>query len=164
MSQNEAPDINADFLPVGMISGGGTYALAIEQAAMRKHAVPGWAPFHYEKISASEYECNGGFSIGSGGYKKWPEPHTSVIITEAEIQHELQLLLADDAVNSEESNAATPLQTRTTQHSPNAPKFLTVVLQLPDDLLGQQRIKNAFHLDANFFGAVVTSVSSRLPT
>ncbi|MFZ6845800.1 hypothetical protein [Undibacterium sp. RuTC16W] len=161
------------FLPVGMIANGGTYAQAIELAAIKKHQVAGWAPFHYAKISDTEYECTGGFAIGSGGQKKWPEPHTSMIVNEAEIASELTLLLADD-----DASPVAPPKAATSASSPQASqltsgsalnnvtgslKYLTVVFQLPDDTEGQQRIKEAFKIDTNFFGAQVTSVSTRLP-
>ncbi|MCU6434523.1 hypothetical protein LPB67_12145 [Undibacterium sp. Jales W-56] len=160
----------ASFLPVGMIANGGTYAQAIESAAIKKYNLPGWAPFHYAKVSDTEYECTGGFAIGSGGQKKWPEPHTSIIVNESEIAVELAYLLADDdaspaaapqATSSQASQA--PMAAASTPRPGGTPKYLTVVFQLPDDAAGQQRIKEAFRIDASFFGAQVTSVSTRLP-
>lgn len=162
------------FLPVGMIANGGTYAQAIELAAIKKHQVAGWAPFHYAKISDTEYECTGGFAIGSGGQKKWPEPHTSMIVNEAEIASELTRLLADEDTNpvaqfQTVASGTSPYASQVTPGSAltanvtGASKYLTVVFQLPDDAVGQQRIKDAFKIDTNFFGAQVTSVSTRLP-
>lgn len=187
MTYKENTNDSAAFLPVGMIANAGTYGQAIEMAAVRKHSADanadagsgsaGWAPFHYEKISDTEYVCTGGYAIGSGGYKKWPEPHTTVVVSISEIEHALSLLLEDaqdkeDVVaemkapgsfaSSQSAKVSSP-QLSSPSEPTTQPKYLTVVLQLPNDKEGQQRIKDAFKIDELFFGALVTSISTRAP-
>ncbi|WP_211470112.1 hypothetical protein [Collimonas humicola] len=143
---------------VGMLGNGAPQSQALEQVAMRKHGVGGWEPFHYEKISETEYEVSGGVPALIGGVKKWPGPHSAVVVTQAE----LELASTPAEIAPVQPQAAAPSMPSLPQQNADgsaAPNFLTVVLQLPADEAGRKRICNAFNLDASFFGATVTATS-----
>ncbi len=93
MSEAETPPASihlADLLPVGMLAHTGTVGQAMSLVANRKVGQPGWEAFHYERISESEFEITGGLVVMAGGTKKWPGPHDSVVISEADILQQLQ--------------------------------------------------------------------------
>lgn len=162
---------------VGMLGNGAPQSLALEVVAMRKHGGEAWEPFHYEKISETEYEVSGGIPAMVGGVKKWPGPHSSVMVSVDEILREQQENLqennpADNVQVQPQSQFETLIaparqllsDTASARNDPSieasaAPAYLTVVLQLPSDEQGRKRICNALSLDANFFGAVVTATS-----
>lgn len=149
----------AEMLPVGMLAHSGITGLAMAAVANRKYGQADWEAFHYERISASEFEITGGMLVLAGGVKKWPGPHDSVIITEAEILQELQ----------QEAMHITEPKTQVAEPIVGAPSagageaataaYLNLQLALPDDEAGRQRILQAFHLQANFFGAKVLACS-----
>ena len=154
------PDSLAEMLPVGMINGGGTAAAAMAEVAQRKRGVPGWEAFHYERVSATEFEITGGIAVNIGGVKKFQGLHEAVFISEADVLAQMrssesppgptvmslleQDLLAHDIGSSRTAPAV---------------KFLKVVFALPDDEAGRQRILQAFQLQKNFFGATVQACS-----
>ncbi|WP_041742269.1 hypothetical protein [Collimonas fungivorans] len=141
---------------VGMLGNGALAGQVLEAVAMRKHGDPAWEPFHYEKISETEYEVSGGAPAVIGGVKKWPGPHSSVLVTVDEIAEEQQIRFPAQA--APEQAAVRQFLPDTTQGGAAA-NFLTVVLQLPQDEAGRKRICNALGLDADFFGAKVTATS-----
>ncbi|MES2070641.1 MAG: hypothetical protein V4488_09860 [Pseudomonadota bacterium] len=172
MSDTSKP---AELLPVGMmgnVDAGSPAAQALESIAIRKHGVVGWEPFHYEKVAAGEYEVTGGVALVlTGGVRRWPEPHTSVSVTEAEILAEVaaraaalavQLAIVEPPVapapplRPAVSVAAASVQGSST---PAPSRYLTVVLQLPDDKEGRLRLIDAFSPDNAFFGATVAATS-----
>lgn len=143
----------AEMLPVGMLAHGGIIGLAMAAVANRKYAKAGWEAFHYERISASEFEITGGMLVLLGGAKKWPGPHDSVIINEAEILQEMEqesLQNPQPKMQPSECSVSAPLV-----NSSETGTYLNLQLALPDDEVGRQRILQAFHLQANFFGAKV---------
>ena len=150
------PDSLADMLPVGMIAAGGTAALAMAAVASRKQAQAGWEAFHYERMSASEFEITGGIAIGSGSSKKFQGAHTAVSITEAEILAEMRQQLTTTA--SETSRPAvtvtptanTPAAITDLATGLNKATLLKVIFSLPEDEAGQLRILRAFQLQADF--------------
>lgn len=146
----------SEMLPVGMLTTGGLIAQAIINVANRKRAVPNWEAFHYERISDSQFEITGGIVTVLGGVKKWPGPHDTLIISEAEILAELG--------HTGEAEPSTELQEFTQQStnihaatSPSTGQRLQVVFTLPEDEIGRQRILKTLHLHADFFGARVQS-------
>lgn len=143
---------------VGMLGNGATVSQVLETVAMRKHGDPAWEPFHYEKISETEYEVSGGTPAVIGGAKKWPGPHSSVVVSLDEIAGEEQASVPVEIApaQSHAVSAAISSQSATAGLAAN---FLTVVLQLPSDEQGRKRICNALSLDADFFGAKVTATS-----
>ncbi|GGC62494.1 hypothetical protein [Undibacterium terreum] len=154
-------------LPVGMMGNvdpGSPAAQALETIAIRKHGATGWEPFHYEKISATEYEVTGGIALVlTGGLRKWPEPHTGVVVTAQEIAAELSLrqIPAEPEALPAEEFSANPAPTAQVQgiSTPAASRYLTVVLQLPEDKEGRLRLIDTFSVDNNFFGAAVVATS-----
>lgn len=144
---------------VGMLGNGAPLTLALETVAIRKHGVDGWEPFHYEKISETEYEVSGGISVLIGGVKKWPGDHTTVIVSVDELATEAP----QTPPRIDSPSAAVKLVSDNVLWSGDdghaGPDYLTVVLQLPTDEQGRRRIYEALRLDANFFGAVVTATS-----
>lgn len=166
-SVEDIPDNLAEILPVGMIAGGGVAALAMAAVANRKFlaAQPaeqqnsGWQAFHYERISASEFEITGGIADPSSGGKKFHGAHDTVIITEADVLAEMQLMLPPAATTAL-ANATTALaQPVATIQGTNAANVLKVIFTLPEDEAGRQRILRAFQLQADFFGAKVQACS-----
>ena len=143
----------AEMLAVGMLANGGIIALAMSAVANRKCNMPGWEAFHYERISDTEFEITGGATLIVGGIKKWPGPHDSLIITEAEILDEL-----NPASSLEPQVIPSTIASPSTIDAP-ANQFLQVVFTMPDDEPGRQRILKAFHLHADFFGAKVQACS-----
>ncbi|MFZ6644894.1 hypothetical protein ACO0LO_04215 [Undibacterium sp. TJN25] len=171
MSNPSNPD---DMLPVGMmgnVDAGSPAAQALETIAIRKHGTPGWEPFHYEKVSAAEYEVTGGVALVlTGGLRKWPEPHTSVLVTLEDIAAELRVrqhpavqAAMPEAVQPTTEAAPSPADTAAPSvqgvSNPLASRYLTVVLQLPEDKEGRLRLIHAFSPDNEFFGATVTAAS-----
>lgn len=155
---DEAAGSDTGLSDVGMLGNGAPQSQVLEQVAMRKHGVDGWEPFHYEKISEAEYEVSGGVPALVGGVKKWPGPHSAVVVTQAE----LELASAPVAIVHVQPQTAallTPALPVQNADGGAAPNFLTVVLQLPADEAGRKRICNALSLDASFFGATVTATS-----
>lgn len=159
MTMNEAtplPDNLADMLPVGMLANGGIAAEAMAAVANRQHDTPGWEAFHYERVSETQFDITGGVAVMAGGMKKWPGPHETVSVTEAEILEEMR--------RHQTSNVLPILSEKPAPHIPHltgASKtpFLNVVFALPEDEAGRQRILKAFHLQADFFGARVQACS-----
>lgn len=160
----------AELLPVGMmgnVDAGSPAAQALESIAIRKHGVVGWEPFHYEKVVAGEYEVTGGVALVlTGGVRRWPEPHTSVSVTEAEILAEVAARAAAKEVplaivQAPPVASPQPAATVSVQGSstPAPSRYLTVVLQLPDDKEGRLRLIDAFSPDNAFFGATVAATS-----
>ena len=147
---------DAGLSAVGMLGNGAPASQVLEAVAIRKHGDPAWEPFHYEKISETEYEVSGGAPAVIGGVKKWPGPHSSVLVTVDEIAEEQQMRFPVQA--APEPAAVRQLLPDAAQGGAAA-NFLTVVLQLPQDELGRKRICNALGLDADFFGAKVTATS-----
>ncbi|AIY42933.1 hypothetical protein LT85_3775 [Collimonas arenae] len=150
---------------VGMLGNGAPQSQVLEQVAMRKHGVKGWEPFHYEKVSETDYEVSGGIPALIGGVKKWPGPHSSVVVSMAELEQSIAPVEAVHvpirtaallAPAPSASPGAVPVQSADAGASSN---YLTVVLQLPSDEAGRKRLCNALSLDAHFFGAVVTATS-----
>lgn len=165
----------AGMLPVGMISAGGTAAAAMAQVAQRKRGVPGWEAFHYERLASGEYEVTGGLAVNIGGVKKFQGVHDVIFVSEEEILAEMRAalepvmarpapppgLLQTVATQTVSPLAATLLEQnllaadigsqRGAYHAP----YLKVVLSLPEDEAGRQRVLQAFHLQANLFGARV---------
>ena len=144
-----------EMLPVGMLANGGIIALAMSAVANRKRNVAGWEAFHYERISDVEFEITGGATLIAGGIKKWPGPHDSLIITEAEILDELNPSMSVEAQALPSPATSTPRIANPSTTTANSSQFLQVVFALPDDEVGRQRILKAFHLQADFFGAKV---------
>ncbi|MDE2427173.1 MAG: hypothetical protein KGM99_00495 [Burkholderiales bacterium] len=147
----------AEMLPVGMIAGGGVAAAAMAAVAQRQRAQAGWEAFHYERLSPTEFEITGGLVVGNGGSRRWQEPHETVVITEAEILQEMQRMLLPATPEFIISEAHSVPVTKRAESV--APKYLKIVLQLPDDPAGQQRLFQAFQLQADFFGARVQACS-----
>lgn len=161
------PDSLVEMLPVGMIAGGGMAAMAMAMVANRHFlaAQPveqqnsDWQAFHYERISATEFEITGGIADASSGGRKFHGTHDTVIITEAEILAEMQLMLPQPAT-APITNFSTPLtQAVNAVSNANNANVLKVIFTLPDDELGRQRILRAFQLQADFFGAKVQACS-----
>ena len=154
---------DAGLSTVGMLGNGAPASQVLEAVAMRKHGDPAWEPFHYEKISDIEYEVSGGTPAVIGGVKKWPGPHSSVLVSAAEIAVEQQARFPEAAVpvplQPEVAPAALRQPVSDSQSNAATPNYLTVVLQLPADEQGRKRICNALSLDADFFGAKVTATS-----
>jgi hypothetical protein len=147
---------DAGLSAVGMLGNGAPASQVLEAVAMRKHGDPAWEPFHYEKVSETEYEVSGGAPAVIGGVKKWPGPHSSVLVTVDEIAEEQQIRFPVGAV-PEPAMVRQPVPDQV-QGSLVA-NFLTVVLQLPQDEQGRKRICNALSLDVDFFGGRVTATS-----
>lgn len=162
--QTKQASINlAEMLPVGMLAHAGITGLAMAAVANRKYGQTGWEAFHYERISESEFEITGGMLAIVGGAKKWPGPHDSVLITEFEILQEMQLETQQKAQQKTPPNSE-PIEPISTMPLANAGVtgtgvYLNLQLALPDDEAGRQRILQAFHLQANFFGAKVLACS-----
>lgn len=167
MSENLAAVTAEDFLPVGMLANGRGPAKAMESVAKRKMNISGWEPFHYEQISATEFEVTGGLPAIIGGAKRWPEPHSTVIVLDDELTKELQLNGAGEASGDDNtrvttnppkttlsSNIATP-----SHHPQSQSKYMTVILRMPDDAAGHQRIVEMLALNKNFFGADVVATA-----
>jgi len=150
----------AEILPVGMINGGGTAAAAMAVVAQRKRGVPGWEAFHYERLSATEFEITGGIAVNIGGVKKFQGAHDPVNITEAEVLEEMRAsqsnVIPSVMTLLEQDLLANDIGSSRAAHSP---KFLKVVFALPEDEAGRQRLLQAFQLNANFFGAKVQACS-----
>lgn len=154
------PSDLADMLPVGMLANGGLAAEAMSMLANRKHGAPGWEAFHYERISETQFDITGGIAVMVGGVKKWPGPHESVILTEAEILAEIHNSQAGNASpSSKEIPAMLEFSPSSSPRNTAATKYLNVVFALPEDEAGRQRILKAFHLQADFFGAKVQACS-----
>jgi len=158
--QDPVPASLAEMLPVGMINGGGTAAAAMAAVAQRKRGIPGWEAFHYERLSANEFEITGGIAVNIGGVKKFQGTHDTVNVSETEVLDEMRgaqstmvpsvmTLLERDLLANDIGNS----------RAAHGPKFLKVVFALPDDEAGRQRILQAFQLQANFFGAKVQACS-----
>ncbi|MCH8618245.1 hypothetical protein [Undibacterium sp. TS12] len=151
------PDSLAEMLPVGMISAGGLAAAAMATVAQRQFGQDGWQAFHYERISATEFEITGGIAVqtSSGSARKFQGAHDTVIIREADILAEMRRQIPADV--------ATPLPddivTIPVSHGKTATPLLKVVFSLPEDEVGRQRILRAFQLQADFFGAKVQACS-----
>ncbi|WP_211462671.1 hypothetical protein [Collimonas silvisoli] len=154
---------DAGLSTVGMLGNGAPASQVLEAVAMRKHGDPAWAPFHYEKISETEYEVSGGVPAVIGVVKKWPGPHSSVLVSMDEISQEQQARSPLEVVpalpQQELAQAAQRQPLPDSGPNATAPNYLTVVLQLPADEQGRKRICNALSLDADFFGAKVTATS-----
>ncbi|MGS0743569.1 hypothetical protein ACVBEF_17350, partial [Glaciimonas sp. GG7] len=157
-----------DILPVGMLVNEYGAAKAMANVATRKKNIVGWEPFHYEKISATEYEVTGGIPAIIGGAKKWPEPHTTVMVSEEELAQNLAVDLWDIASDSNEHIVAvtvhneaqsTSLVSDRMGQSSAMPKYLTVILRMPADAAGHQRIAEMLALDKDFFGATVMATA-----
>lgn len=136
----------ASLLPVGMLANTditNPAAQALDALARRKAGQPQWEPFHYEKITVDEFEVNGAVPVLAGGVKRFPEPHYSVVVSLQEVADELQRRTGPASTASQ-----APAQDI-------APDCLTVVLQLPADAAGRQRIIDAFQAGTGFFGAAV---------
>ncbi|KAF3999512.1 hypothetical protein [Glaciimonas immobilis] len=168
MSEKLAPATSEDFLPVGMLASGRGPAKAMESVAKRNINVEGWEPFHYEQISATEYEVTGGIPAMIGGAKKWPEPHTTVIVLEQELTQELQANAVTDMpsvgeiapVISDAVQTAVLVPTfSASANSHTRPQFMTVILRMPDDEAGHRRLAEMLALNKNFFGADVVSTA-----
>ena len=154
------PTSLAEMLPVGMINGGGTAAAAMAAVAQRKRGVPGWEAFHYERLSATEFEITGGIAVNISGVKKFQGAHDTVNVTETEVLDEMRAsqhvvvpsvmtLLEQDLLANDIGHS----------RSAHGPKFLKVVFSLPEDEAGRQRILQAFQLNKDFFGAKVQACS-----
>jgi hypothetical protein len=158
MSEAETPQATislADLLPVGMLAHSGTVGQAMSSIANSKVGQPGWEAFHYERISESEFEITGGLVIMAGGTKKWPGPHDSLVISEAEILLQMQSTNVASEVVAPVITAAII----TPNANPRNVDYLNVVFALPQDEASRQRVLQAFHLQANFFGATVQACS-----
>jgi hypothetical protein len=150
----------ADMLPVGMLANGGIAAAAMSALANRQHDSSGWEAFHYERISATEFEITGGIAVMAGGVKKWPGPHATVIVSEADILAEMHRMQASRDLPAISDTAAPKAKPMPNVSSAGAQAvYLNVTLALPDDEAGRQRILKAFHLHADFFGARVQACS-----
>ena len=153
----------ADMLPVGMLANGGMASDAMVAVAQRKHGLAGWEAFHYERISASEFEITGGMAVMVGGMKKWPGPHDTVIVSEVEILQEMQAHQVGEAASGGQTGQnlllSVPSVSTATSMANTPAQYLKVVLTLPDDEAGRQRVLAAFHLQANVFGARVQTCS-----
>lgn len=149
-------DSDGGLSDVGMLGNGAPQSQLLERVAMRKHGVDGWEPFHYEKISETEYEVSGGVPALVGGVKKWPGPHSTVVVAMAELERAGAPVALVQPQTAALLTPGLPVQNADGGAAPN---FLTVVLQLPPDEAGRKRICNAFSLDADFFGATVTATS-----
>ncbi|MES2038258.1 MAG: hypothetical protein V4495_10490 [Pseudomonadota bacterium] len=166
-SVEDIPDSLAEILPVGMIAGGGMAAMAMAAVANRKFlaAQPaeqqnsGWQAFHYERISATEFEITGGIADPSSGGKKFHGAHDTIVITEAEVLAEMQLMLPQAATTTVATVMATLVQPVNIIQGTNTANVLKVIFTLPDDELGRQRVLRAFQLQADFFGAKVQACS-----
>ncbi|AMO98942.1 hypothetical protein CAter282_1042 [Collimonas arenae] len=164
---DEATGNETELSAVGMLGNGAPVTMALEAVAIRKHGVGGWEPFHYEKISESEYEVTGGTCELIGGVKKWPGEHTTVIVSVEELAAEARTDVPVEMVQKlPRVESLSPVGKQASQRAlpqnddaGGAPTYLTVVLQLPQDEQGRKRIYNALSLDTNFFGAVVTATS-----
>ena len=170
MNDPTTPASNPEILPVGMLANGGGPAQAMESVATRKNGIEGWEPFHYEKISATEFEVTGGIPAMIAGAKKWPEPHTTVIVSEEEIAQELAADLVEETSQGKDDSGAAVMvgavqsapsvpELMPLERANNTPKYMTVVLRMPADKAGHQRIVDTLGLDRNFFGAVVMATS-----
>ena len=155
----------SDMLPVGMLANGGMAAEAMSALANRKHPAPGWEAFHYERISDQQFEITGGVAAIVGGMKKWPGPHDTVTLNESEIIEEMQRSQArhaspdfSEAARPQVNTSAAPISGSSAAAGTPA-KYLHLVLALPDDEAGRQRLLKAFHLQADFFGAKVQACS-----
>jgi len=143
---------------VGMLGNGVPASQVLETVAMRKHGDPAWEPFHYEKISETEYEVSGGTPAVIGGVKKWPGPHSTVLVSVDEIAEEQHASVPVEIVPTP-SQAVPATISKQSAVDGLGTNYLTVVLQLPADESGRKRICNALSLDADFFGAKVTATS-----
>lgn len=148
---HDAPPMEAleGMLPVGMLTQGGAGAEAMAAVAQRKRGQPGWEAFHYEKISASEFEITGGLVSLVGGVKKWAGPHETLQISAQEILQEMQVALGETGDFSPTLPAAAE------QGRQTPPPYLQVRLRLPDDAAARQRVLQAFRLEADISGATV---------
>lgn len=171
MNDTTTPASNAEILPVGMLANGRGPAQAMDHVARRKNGIEGWEPFHYEKISATEFEVTGAIPALIGGAKKWPEPHTTVIVSEEEIAQELAADSVAETLHGKDADPEAPAALGAAQsalsapeltaqaNSHSTPKYMTVVLRMPVDKAGHQRIADTLALNKNFFGAVVMATS-----
>ncbi|SDX72614.1 hypothetical protein SAMN04515617_10696 [Collimonas sp. OK242] len=149
---------DAGLSAVGMLGNGAPAGQVLEAVAMRKHGDPAWEPFHYEKISDTEYEVSGGTPAVIGGVKKWPGPHSTVLVSVDEIAEE-QLARFPVEIAPAPSQSVPVMVSQQNAVEGLATNYLTVVLQLPADAQGRKRICNALSLDTDFFGAKVTATS-----
>jgi hypothetical protein len=146
------PSNIAALLPVGMLANTevtNPAAQALDTLARRKAGQTQWEPFHYEKITADEYEVNGAVPLLVGGVKRFPEPHYSVVVSLEEIIAELQKQGKLKAAAS----PAQPVPAMTV--ATDSADCMTIVLQLPADVAGRKRILDAFKTGSEFFGATV---------
>ncbi|WP_211454012.1 hypothetical protein [Collimonas antrihumi] len=141
-----------------MLGNGAPASQVLETVAMRKHGDPAWEPFHYEKISESEYEVSGGTPAVIGGVKKWPGPHSTVLVSVDDIAEEQHASIPVEIAPAPPQTVQATIARQNTVEG-LATNYLTVVLQLPADGQGRKRICNALSLDEDFFGAKVTATS-----
>ncbi|PUA19087.1 hypothetical protein [Glaciimonas sp. PCH181] len=174
MNDTINPASHEDMLPIGMLGNGRGTAKAMETVAIRKTNIEGWQPFHYEKISATEFEVSGGIPAIIGGAKRWPEPHTTVIVSEEELAQELEAVSEEAPAGNDDSvRVAAPAvlvssavqslagitDAKLANPASSKQKYMTVILRMPDDAAGHQRIADMLALDNNFFGAVVMATA-----
>ncbi len=152
------PDSLADILPVGMISAAGLAGSAMAAVAWQQLGQDGWEAFHYERISATEFEITGGIAVNTGGNKKFQGAHDTVVIHEVDILAEMRRLLMPQAGQSLPQSPGM-LKPATIEPDTSQAQLLKVVFTLPDDEVGRQRILRAFQLQADFFGARVQACS-----
>ncbi|MDY7577289.1 hypothetical protein RGU70_02960 [Herbaspirillum sp. RTI4] len=147
---------DADFLPVGMLTNGHAAVQMMQTIAINKQGVAGWEPFHYEKISATEYELTGGLLTVTGNSRKWLEPHTTVIVSEEEIATALRATMPPVVATAPVPDlaAAAPVIAPAV-----STQYMTVTLTLPADEAGRQRLRDALRVGSDFFGATVIANS-----
>ena len=164
----DVPDDLSDMLPVGMLANGGLAAEAMIALANRLHDVPGWGAFHYERSSETSFDITGGMVVMAGASKKWPGPHDTVTVSEAQILQEMRDLrnpLQAPVTGSAAAAAVipiipvAPITGNSSVSAGTAGTYLNVTFSLPEDDAGRQRILKAFHLQADFFGARVEACS-----
>lgn len=145
-------------LPQGMLTQGGLVAAAMAAVAQRKRAQPGWEAFHYERLSDTEFEITGGLVELQGGSKKWPGPHDTVLVSEAEVLQEMRAAVhtvpaAQPAQHAVRDAAAT--------RGGTSQQILQVTLTLPEDAAARLKTLQAFHLQAKICGATVVACALR---
>lgn len=144
----------SEVLPVGMIAQGGQVALAMANAAQKLSKIPGWEAFHYERTSENSFELTGGIVSIQSGSKRWLEPHDCVIISKEQIIEELAKIAPEHDGNLSASNSAT---TSSATDDSNQVEYLHLTLRLPSDASSKAKILKACHLQADVFGAKITS-------
>ncbi|MBC7490763.1 MAG: hypothetical protein H7240_13175 [Glaciimonas sp.] len=170
MNDKLVPYGNDDMLPVGMLANGSGIFKAMENVAVRKNNIDGWQPFYYEKISATEFEVTGGIPAIIDNAKKWPESHTTVIVSEEELAQELaetsgnRTLDTNDnvepVIGADEAQSMLFAADGTgIEMGGSSPKYMTVILRMPTDAIGHQRITEVLALNKNFFGAVIIATA-----